>query len=538
MYAMYMMMQYLTTVWKLGFTPAAAILNVFWGLVGTLPLLLQFLVDTVMGNYRMLFISSISYSAGFCFLTMSTPQVLGKATGTCSDDEPECIGYAQQVLFYTSLAFIVVGVCGHLICWTPFMAEQVNKEEVIKEERHSCNSVSYLTVNIITTVAVIGLPIIHPWKFRFGIPVVFSLVANLLFLTGSCSYKYVRPQGSPLTTFVRVLVASTSKFGYSAPKDANELYENRNTEIKLVPHTRSLRCLDKAAIIVSSTTIEEQQNDRWKLCTVTEVEETKTIIRTIPVWLTFIFCGIVSSIGFTYFIRQLNHLSPKVGRLSVPSTLLLWFYNQAKSKSNELYVKFTNSLDESGSRKFAPAIGVGLSMIFAILCCISAAIVENKRLDVVQKHGLIDKPNATIPMTMFWLLPQFLLLAALDGIFYSSAVCFFKDQFPTSTKKYLPSFISSVFGVGILSSVFSVYIVGKISEKGGKNPNWFQHDLNKSRLDKYYWTLAWLSAINLVIFIVVAIFYRYNESELQKLETPEFAEAEDPSEDDSNRCCC
>lgn len=240
-------------------------------------------------------------------------------------------------------------------------------------------------------------------------------------------------------------------------------------------------------------------------------------------------------------MEQINHLSPRVKGVKVPSTLLLWFYHEVKSMCNKFYVKFANSLDESGSRKFAPAIGVLLSMIFAILCCISAAIAEKQRLDVVQELGLLDNPSKTVPMTMFWLLPQFLLLAALDGIFYSSAVTFFKDQSPISTKKYLPSFISGVFGVGILSSALSVYIVGKISERGGQNQNWFHHNINRSRLDKYYWTLAWLSAINLVIFIVVAIFYRYNESELQKLEVSKFAEADEPfddDDDDANPCCC
>ncbi|KAI3474190.1 hypothetical protein Pfo_028978 [Paulownia fortunei] len=54
MYAMYVMMAYLTNVWKLDFTHAAAIVNVFWGVVTVLPLLLAFIVDTIMGNYWML----------------------------------------------------------------------------------------------------------------------------------------------------------------------------------------------------------------------------------------------------------------------------------------------------------------------------------------------------------------------------------------------------------------------------------------------------------------------------------------------------
>ncbi|KAL2479504.1 Protein NRT1/PTR FAMILY 5.5 [Abeliophyllum distichum] len=498
---------------------------------------LQFIVDTVMGNYWMLLISSFAYSAGLGFLTMSTPPVLAKAMGTCSEYKPECIGDGQQILFYTALALIAIGVCGHITSWGPFMAEQLNERGEIDEGTFWRFFCSILAVIIITIVAVIALPYIKPWSIRFGIPAICTLVATLLFFTGSCSYNYFLPQGSPLTTFVRVFVASTSKFLYASPKDVKKLYENPTFELELVPYTRSLRCLDKAAIIVPSKTLEEQQKNRWRLCTVTEVEETKTIIRMIPVWLTFIFCGVVSSIGFTYFIEQLDHLNPKVGRLKVPPIVLLWFYDQAKTKCGEFYVTFANSLGESGSRKIAPAIGITVSMIFAILCCITAAKVENRRLGVVQKHGLIDKPDETVPMTMFWLLPQFLLLAALDGIFECSAVTFFIDQAPISTRRYLPFFVSGVFGVGVLGSVLSVYVTGKISERGGKL-NWFQHTLNRSRLDKYYWTLAWLAAINLVIFIVVAIFYRYKESELQDLGAPEFGETDEPFDDNAKCCCC
>ncbi|KAJ0028217.1 hypothetical protein Pint_35207 [Pistacia integerrima] len=62
-FAIWMMMTYLTNVWKIGFTHAAAIVNFFWGIVLIMPLALQFLVDTIIGNYWMLLLSSFAYSA-------------------------------------------------------------------------------------------------------------------------------------------------------------------------------------------------------------------------------------------------------------------------------------------------------------------------------------------------------------------------------------------------------------------------------------------------------------------------------------------
>lgn len=551
-YVMYIMMTYLTNVWKLGFIHAAAILNVFWGVVAILPILQAFIVDTFMGNYWMLLISSMAYSAGLGLLSMSTPPVLAHSMGTCSEYAPECIGEGQKMLFYAALAFIAIGMSGHFTSLESFMGEQFVQEMVDVLQGPHARTISRwfwrsffgtYAVLILTFAAVLALPYIKPWSVRFGIPAICTLFATLLFLCGSCSYRYAQPEGSPLTMFTRVFVAAISKLFHRTPRDAKELYEiqeglDNADPPYLIPHTRGLRCLDKASIVIPTKPLREQIKNRWSLCRVTEVEETKTTIRMIPVWMTFILCGVVSAIGVTYFVEQLNHLNPKVGRLKVPIVVLLWFYEQAQNKFLALYAIVSNCLELFGLRKFAPTIGIALSMILAILCCITAAKVEGRRLGVVQKHGLVDKPDETVPMTMFWLLPQFILLGAFDGIFRHSAICFFVEQSPVATTTYLPFLIDGVFGLGIIGSVVSVFVVGKVSERGGKT-NWFQHNLNGSRLDKYYWTLAWLMAINLVIFVVVAMLYRHNESRLNDEEDVEFGGIEEPyDENQESSCCC
>uniref|UniRef100_A0A2N9FBE9 Uncharacterized protein n=1 Tax=Fagus sylvatica TaxID=28930 RepID=A0A2N9FBE9_FAGSY len=160
-----------------------------------------------------------------------------------------------------------------------------------------------------------------------------------------------------------------------------------------------------------------------------------------------------------------------------------------------------------------------------------SAGVETRRLDVIRRHGLLDKPNETIPMSMFVLLPQFLFLGALDGVsnfsmIDSSLIKLLSrsaptpDQAPTPMTSYSQIFSYGVIGAGTVGSVLSVYVVGKASESGGK-PSWFQDTLNKSRLDNYYWTLAALSSINLVLYILVAQWYTYKDHQLKtiKIET-------------------
>lgn len=55
---------------------------------------------------------------------MSTPPVLAKATGTCSEYEPACIGKVQSVLFYSALSLIAVGMSSDSISFESTLEEQ------------------------------------------------------------------------------------------------------------------------------------------------------------------------------------------------------------------------------------------------------------------------------------------------------------------------------------------------------------------------------------------------------------------------------
>ncbi|XP_062167089.1 protein NRT1/ PTR FAMILY 5.5-like [Alnus glutinosa] len=378
-------MTYLTDVWSLDTTFAAAIVNVCNGVETVMPMGMAFLVDVFLGHHRMLEYSSIMYSFGMMFLFFSA--LFSGCYESDDQDRPDCmIGNIPIVVFYISSLFTAIGVSGH--------------------------------------------------------------------------------KGSSLiTTISRVFVASTSKKFCTLPPD-DQLHENPRSS-HYVPHTKGLRFLDRAAIVVPTQPVEQQEQNRWKLCCVTEVEEAK--------------------------IFQI---------------------------AESMFAIVTTKLIKKGSRKYAAAIGNIAATIISILCCITAAKVETRRLEVIKSHGLIDKPDEQIPMSMFWLLPQFLLLGALDGISHNllsdfSIACFFNGEVPDSISSYLRIFSNSVFGIGIWGGVLSVYIVRKVK------PSWFRNTPNGSRLDNYYWTLTIFSCINLVYSILVAFWYRYRHSAIEKIGTPE-----------------
>ncbi|KAL8526742.1 hypothetical protein ACS0TY_015810 [Phlomoides rotata] len=77
-----------------------------------------------------------------------------------------------------------------------------------------------------------------------------------------------------------------------------------------------------AAFIPPGTNPQDETN-RWKLCSVTEVESAKITLRMVPMWTTFIVWGIVSSVGNTYFIEQASKMNRKLGTWKVPLQILL-----------------------------------------------------------------------------------------------------------------------------------------------------------------------------------------------------------------------
>ncbi|KAL7136287.1 hypothetical protein ABFS83_10G019400 [Erythranthe nasuta] len=531
-YAIWMLMPYLTSVWDVSISRAAAIVNIFWSFVLLSPFFIAILIDTVMCYYWSVIVSTVSLSVGLGFLAMSTPPVLAHISGNCSEYSAECIGQGQRVLLYMSLPLIAFGMAGHLDSLYEFMREQFRKGEAIIDDRISMEfdglvlRFSGLSSSVFTLIAVLGLPYIKPWSLRFGIPAICSLVATVLFFSAASTFKFIgRPIGgvSPFMTFFKVLFAAFSKLFYTIPTDAWELYEIQdNSQLHLVPHSRSLRWLDKAAIVIPKP-IPEQM---WRLCRVTQVEETKAITRMIPVWMTFVLCGVVSSMPYTFFMEQLDHMNPKIVGVKVPILVLIWFQSKVIQHCTLVCIRIQPNLFVSRVR-MSGFVGIVVSMIVAILCCVTCAKVESQRLDHVRKQ--------VGSLSMFMLLPQMILLGVFRFIFDVSVLCLFsvKDS-DAVMDRYLPILISCVLGVGCLANSVLVFVVGKISERGGKM-NWFQHDLDQSRLDKYYYTLAWLMAVNLVAFIVVAALHRFNE---WKLEDEQAAAQSGQPYVSSNQECC
>ena len=63
----------------------------------------------------------------------------------------------------------------------------------------------------------------------------------------------------------------------------------------------------------------------WRLCTVTQVEELKCVLRLLPVWATGIIFAAAYTQMTTTFIFQGDTLDPRIGSFRVPAAVLSVF---------------------------------------------------------------------------------------------------------------------------------------------------------------------------------------------------------------------
>ncbi|CAK9180684.1 unnamed protein product [Ilex paraguariensis] len=150
-------------------------------------------------------------------------------------------------------------------------------------------------------------------------------------------------------------------------------------------------------------------------------------------------------------------------------------------------------------------LGMGLSL--HILIMVIASLTERYRLSVAKKHGVVEN-GGQLPISIFILLPQFVLMGVADACSDVAKIEFFYDQAPETMKSLGTSYAMTSVGIGNFLSSFILTTVSHITKEHG-HKGWILNNLNASRLDHYFAFLAILSSLNFIFYLVVTKFYQY-----------------------------
>jgi dipeptide/tripeptide permease len=111
-------------------------------------------------------------------------------------------------------------------------------------------------------------------------------------------------------------------------------------------------------------------------------------------------------------------------------------------------------------------------------------------------------------MSIFWLLPQYVLLGIGEVFITIGLIEFFYEQSPEGMQSLGTTFFTSGVGVGNFMNSLLVTVVDRITRCGGRK-SWIGDNLNDSRLDNYYAFLLVLLVLNFALFMWIATWYKY-----------------------------
>ncbi|KAF2324637.1 hypothetical protein GH714_015826 [Hevea brasiliensis] len=415
------MVEYLVLEMRQSLPVAATHVTDWIGAAYVLTIFGAFLADAYLGRFKTIIVFCSIYALGMVLLTISA-SIDSLRPPPCKAVPCEKATDGQNVFLFFALALIALGTGG------------------IKPSTLGCNSRGVYKRRDGMDLGLWGAYCDHDCFSHY-----FSSWYTLL--------SFPKAYGSPFTRFLQVMVASARNHlrGVKLGREV-QLYEVNTEESDIkgarkLPHTSQFMFLDKAAV---ATDPEANTKNRWKLCTVTQVEEFKSLIRVLPIWAS----TITLSISF--------------------AQLATFFISQASIMDRKLSSNFT--------------IPVGSVNVFsAINAVILVPIHEKLIVPILSKHT-----------------------GHRHGITSLQRLQFFYDEATDGTRSISSALFLSEIGIGSWLSTAIVKIVERTT--GGEENGWLRNDLNKSRLDYFYWILTALNGFNFLVFLLVAWCYESRNS--------------------------
>lgn len=491
---------------------AAENVNVWSGTASLLPLLGAFIADSYLGQYRTIIISSVLYIMGLGLLTLSAvlPSSISADCQTANDVKRCSPAHLQEILFFFSLYLVAIAQGGHKPCVQAFGADQFDadnpKECKAKSSFFNWWYFGLCTGSIVTILIITYIQDNLNWGLGFGIPCIVMSIALVIFLLGTMTYRF-RKKHNEKRAVVRIgkVFLEAAKNWRATPSAILEEEEAWGT----LPHhsSQQFKFLNKA--LISGDCSKED----GKGCSVSEVEEAKAVIRLVPILTTSLVYGIVFAQSPTLFTKQGVTMDRSIGpSFKIPAASLQSIIGVSIIILIPMYDRILIPIARAITGKpsgITMLQRIGTGIFFSALSMVIAALVEMKRLETALEYGLADNPGATIPMTIWWLAPQYLLFGIGDLFTIVGLQEFFYDQMPSELKSLGLALYLSIIGIGSFLSSFLISIIEKTTGGDGKD-SWFSNNLNRAHLDYFYWLLAGLTSVAFVAYLYFAKSYIYN----------------------------
>ncbi|GAB2223892.1 hypothetical protein Droror1_Dr00004636 [Drosera rotundifolia] len=476
-----------------------------------------FLSDVYFGRFYTLLIGSIAslLGMGMMTLTAATPQI---RPPPCHDDSTctKPTGWQLGAL-YSALILLALGSGCIRPCNIAFGADQFDtRTEKGQAQLQRFYNWWYFTFTIALLVALTAVVYIQTnisWIIGFAIPTGCFVVSIIVFLVGCHTYIYHKPRGSIFIDMVKVMIAAYRKRHLTLDNKGHQKFydppEEIDPSVTKLNRTNRLMFLDKAAMIsnLSELNCEGIATNRWRLCTVQQVEQLKCLIGCLPVWITGILSLLAMDQQNTFGILQAIQMNRRVGKhfiippawigLTSMVSLSVWILIYERA-----LIPLLQKIKQDGDARISIKERIRAGIMFSIACMLTAGLVERQRREEAMRHGIFESP-----LSVFSLAPQLVLSGLIEAFAAVSIMEFFTTQMPESMRSIAGAvFFLSLSMASYLSSaiVNIIHMMTKTNDKMG----WLGgHDLNQNQLDSFYFIIAGVGCFNLLYFSFFASNY-------------------------------
>ncbi|TVU42814.1 hypothetical protein EJB05_09242 [Eragrostis curvula] len=513
---------YLTATMHVGNAEAANVVTNFMGTSFMLCLLGGFVADSFLGRYLTIAIFTAIQASGVTILTISTaapglrpPPCSG--AGACARATGGQLGVMYLALYLTAL-----GTGGLKSSVSGFGSDQFDetnngeKQQMMRFFNWFFFFISLGSLLAVTVLVYVQDNLGRPWGY--GACAAAVALGLVVFLAGTRRYRFKKLVGSPLTQIAAVVVAAWHKRRLELPADPSMLYDidvgkvaaaeegsTKKSKLKQrLPHTEQFRFLDHAAINEDPAS----EPSKWRLATLTDVEEVKTVVRMLPIWATTIMFWTVYAQMTTFSVSQATTMDRRIGSsFQIPAGSLTVFFVGSILLTVPVYDRLVVPVARrlnGNPHGLTPLQRIGVGLALSVVAMAAAALTEIRRLGVA--HSKNVPAGEVVPMSVFWLIPQFFLVGAGEAFTYIGQLDFFLRECPKGMKTMSTGLFLSTLSLGFFVSSALVAAVHKVT---GDTKPWIADDLNKGRLDYFYWLLAAICLANMLVYFVAARWYKY-----------------------------
>ncbi|XP_076939900.1 protein NRT1/ PTR FAMILY 4.6-like [Bidens hawaiensis] len=500
-------------------TKSATTLTNFSGTAYLLSLFGGFISDTYLSRFKTCILFASFEVVGYALLAVQAhfQQLRPAPCNSSLGNQCEPAESGQEAILFTGLYLIAFGTSGIKAALPSLGADQFDESNP-NEVKSLASYFNWLMFSI-TSGAIFGVTFVvwissnRGWDWGFSVCSLSVLASALFLLMGKSLYRNYVPKGSPITRILQVFVVAIKNRNLPVPEMTKELHEIHDKESgmtkDILQRTDQFRYLDRAAVIRSELDASElEPSGSWKLCTVTQVEETKILIRMLPIIISTIFMNTCLAQLQTFTIQQSTTMDRNLNGFKVPGpsvpvipllfmAIIIPLYDRIFVPLVRRFTKIPTGITH------LQRIGVGL--VLSAISMAVAGIVETHRKSVAVENNMVDSPGP-LPLTVFWLGFQYAIFGVADMFTLVGLLEFFYEESSSGMKSLGTAIAWCSLAFGYYMSSIVVEVVNKVSN------GWLaSNNLNRVKLNYFYWLLAVLSFVNLGFYLMCASWYKYKK---------------------------